>query len=1687
MSWWSSFTSTFGAPLKTITGGGKFLNDEEKQKQEQFNATLKSAISNIDKEIESTSIGKIAKIATKSTADFLLKGAVKLNNNIISPYITRPASTLALVTDEESPLYKKGQYEEGFQFSDIKAAYNRSAKVSVFQALTKSELTPISSIASLVLPSGGIDMNKVDLWNDESIKENFNDNAVGRWFTGIGDFVVGNALLLGAGKAVSLGAKATILKPMGLYTKEKTIKNLAADMEQGISYAKSNGTIGAQTVSGSHMLALAESKDWGLITDLVSKYSTNERLIPLIHNTSDANVVKDLILADSLDIAALERLVAKDSSLLFDIADVKGQLRKKYIQTGKVYLPEGAAVPRIQKVLDDAINLNPQFMKIKNAFFDDNYSFLGRGKDYMPIEPKFGASALIKGQETLRSAKSAMRNREYKKFSGFAEALLGETIGGLAIRGVRFVGRGTESMPTGFVSFSGLRPLQARTELNGFLDNIKMFRDGTSKIETSPGVFEKVLDVRRKIEDQYMVTLGAGSVDQLTALKNIDTQVGAMLSYRYGLYDQEVILQYVKEFQNNTTKGIQSIKNNGFGFDLSGDIIKTDAQTIRQLAESYRFTPWDDIETQMQINYAKSRGGRTRTSASRAANEIFAQLNRVWTFDVLARPSYAFKQSLFEPIISAGVSQGIGFVLNNIIKDQGTFFLTNFGNITLGKLATITNRAQYKAVNNAVKVKSESLQRAIGIKETAQANVESLLKEASPATKKQNLPTAQKELKAASALLDEIELDLREAINPFGKVETIPSIATLERRVAYLESKPGITTKTAEIAEARAAITNSRNVISKLATNKKVIIDADNLVAAAYAKIDNALKELGEARVTQADTFGKSAEFKKRYYSKEVSYRMIGDDYVGLNSLIQESTTGGGNPFTAAYRQETKNAGTTQLTFLNELAVGQTNSLIKNKRPQSVIKVADETYFEELAHIANRQYRGDPLMDLIFSETSIDDIQRWAATDTGASYLRNFGVYNVKEVPSYIADKVALVQRMFPSYEARAAIVKGEVTSQQLGKSLAPYTDELYDITPSNHNYAGSNFGMGVTARFSNNLNQFAARQFTRLASVENPIRAAIFDKVALDRIASKATRLKAQGVDMTTGRLNALVQAAGREALQEMEKTLYTINNPNRLLSSLRLISAFPAANVNAIMRYGRMAARNPVRATGFMFNYGRAFQSFGVDENGNPTDDIDEITHLIVPGSKEFGSGPSGGGVKLSAQSLGFLLNRPSPSFVASLSLGTIMTQNEDFEKTIQDALTIGGTDYYKIIFPYGPATAVREVYTPPWSKGLVNSIVGPNAPAWQTNLVDLIMGPKARKDLLGSYRSIYNHHAMLVEMGIEEDMPSDKEIEKEVKALQFTKFHSSFSSPFAGIPFKVETSPMALTNNLYYKLQEKYVNQGLPNQAARDAAGEEMLSLLGPKFMLDRVTFTGSSKNVNMPATIDAYKRVFRDNDDLVGRLAQIEPGEIGLVGLLTADLSYDPKQQSANILNILSNPDTVLPGTSSKLNELKMTPQEIEVQRLKQRTWSQYTAIKEALTAKITDGRSFRAHPELKNVLETISKTLLKEQSQAWFDEYSQSFGGDASYKYARALTEITTDKKWMATSGQSTFYQDAKSFLESRSMFANFYQALPDYDPRKAKLVKMYNSWVEQNVGQWDANLSVYITRYFDNDTLKVVN
>lgn len=1583
---------------------------------------------------------------SEAIADVALSVAGWLGQKVISPYITRPMATAALLTDADSPLYKPGKYEKGFQIKDVVDAYNRSARVSTMQALTKSEIIPgFSALSKIVLKNGDINLDDVNVWDDDSIKRNFSDNVIGKWYTGVGDFVLGNKGVGMAGTATVAGIR-TFGKSAGVVTKGKTVAQFEAEVNSGIAFINGQPD-GVQSVGANHMKVLAETEDINLISGIVRRYSTNDKLVPLIAQAKNIETVKDMILADKGDLPAMQRLADSSPSDLLGMSGALDTIKTESLLLGKAWQPEGTAIRRIEDAFEDAIAKDPRMDEVRKAFLDDQYEPLYGAKNYFPAEPILFKGAAIKAGEGIRGLKQKAYYRDFESiditnpFSKITTTL--------------FKIAGTK-MPTGWVTFSGMRPFEAQIELAATLDNLKAFTNGLNKIEVSPGVFTPAAVLRKQWDTEF--ALAKPGVEKIVVLEKIDKQIGLSLAHQHGYYDVAEIEAVISHFRAVINKGLTDFHENGYALDQAGNRMTSNPQTVRQLAESFRFTPWDEIERMFLTTAKNPKSKISGETVKYTIKSAYDNLSKIWTFDVLARPMFIVKQSLAEPILSVTLAQGFDATMKMIPTFTKRFFFNNrmYRNEAM---STFRNKGEFKAHTKNVEDKAELFSKAVTIKDRLEAEVAGMLKGThSPAAVADNLKTARAELASARDLLDKMELNVRDAMPVrSGYPDAIPSITVLERRLAWLKANPRHSAKLGDrIAEAELAIDNYHDSIRRISPDEYDIALKDDAVAKAYDDIKVALDELGEAIAKQAEVFGKNAEFKKRYYGEDRVDVSIHDEVMSIDSFVASDAS-----FAAAIRAEVGNARTRETTYLGEAAIGTFKSAYERSVPGAPIRVGSPKYFEEKAYIANRFMRKDPLVDLILQEKSLDELMQWAATSEGRSYLSQFTI-SPKQYESFLYKKISLVHREFPSEVARAEIFKREVTSQELQTWLNK-ADELYDIHPSDHPYG---IGAPVLGKgsFNEGINRGINFAFNLLMKPENPIREAYFNNLATAQVARRAEALMSQGVKMTPRKLNALRQAAGREALQEMEKVVYTSHRQHRLIHLSRAAVAFPNATLNAFYRYGRLAAKNPVITTQFLNNYYRTFVNFGIDENGNPTKDITKITHIVIPGSKDLGLN-SGEGVALNAKSIGFLLNTPSPSFISTLALGNVMKKYPTSEKHIQKFFG----DYYQVMFPYGANTSPARAFTPVWVNALYNAT----------------MANDSKDDYWKSHVSVVNYHNMLFEMGVEKTRPTEHQLEAETRRLWVQKFFWGFVSPF-GVPAKVETNPMGIFSTYFNSAVDRHRAEGNNDQDAKTLAGEDMLTSFGMDFMLDRVTYSGTSKNIHMNPTVEGYNRIWNENPELAEQLTHVIEGDPSLIDLMIADIGYNDEEFSQVIFNKLNEKGKTFPGSSQLVSALRKSPQEIEDARIKYRTWQHYHQIRVALEAKITDGRSLRAHKELSSVLEGIARGALREQSQSWFDDWNIAENGDASYGRARGLHLLLTNEKHMAKYGNTKFMQDVSVFMGVRTTVASIYQMLPDGDPRKSILKERYLTMLDANRAQWDPALSSMIEFYFMNDNLKVV-
>jgi hypothetical protein len=339
----------------------------------------------------------------------------------------------------------------------------------------------------------------------------------------------------------------------------------------------------------------------------------------------------------------------------------------------------------------------------------------------------------------------------------------------------------------------------------------------------------------------------------------------------------------------------------------------------------------------------------------------------------------------------------------------------------------------------------------------------------------------------------------------------------------------------------------------------------------------------------------------------------------------------------------------------------------------------------------------------------------------------------------------------------------------------------------------------------------------------------------------------------------------------------------------------------------------------------------------------------------------------------------------------------------------------------------------------------------------------------------------------MGIEKTQITEEQAIREAQGLWVQRALGSFISPF-GVPTKVNTNPTSLIDNLYSNLVSKYQSQGSTREEAKTLAGDELLATVGPKLVLENVTFKDYNKNIpGLIPTVEGYNRIFKDNDDLVKALSQIKDGDVSLVGLLGADIEYKVEDRNLAISKILNDPDLKLPGTSKLINDIKLTPAEEDLQRQKSILWDRYNAVKDALKTRVPEGKSWRSQPVLQEYLSYLASTVFKDESQAWYDEYMGGVRGDNSYNYARALKLITDNKSFMDKNGNSEYWQDVTTFMKLRTEVAALYKSFPDGDERKSKFREAYLTYLDMNLSAFHPKLQTMIKIYFDNDTLKVVD
>lgn len=1600
-----------------------------------------------------------ATVQNKSS-DILLEVAKQAQEKIISP-VFRAASTAGILADPNSDIYKKDVLGKGFQPKDVVTAWNRSKKVSLMQALASNPfiIQPYSPAQGLSDFFGGPDFAKVNVFSDSSVKENYEDNIFGKYFTGFGDVAVSFPVFSGLGKAGSLLGKYAATST-GLVANggrlEKAVK-FEDDVKVGLDHISSGGTLGVPTQAAKDVANIAASENASDVYKVFRPYSNNRDLIPFLVKETDPLKVADLILADNKYLPAMERVLTHNDVAAYAAMGGHEAMVSKLYLSGGTYAPEDAVMTHIRDIHIKSINEIPEHKAIWDALMDPKSgSPLGLGKDKYKFEGPIGNAIGEAGRFTTQ-------------YLGSHNNVVTQV--------VRIVGT---RLPRQYVSFSKSRTWDGVEELKSEFDSVKLFNNPSNKVAVSALDSVTAKEFRDTAISTYLEK--TNDMDRYAHIKELDKQMGRSIAMSMGIHDMQKVDSIISELQSELYGKHSAITQKGYGMDIGGEHLQLDIHAQTQLAGAYRMIPWGQVERAMkhEISSPMKQAGMVTADVVLSA---FNSTIKALSFSMIAKPSYIVKQSLLEPTIGGVLALGPKYVTSQLgygLTHTATNDINRIKEL-IQKSKDLTSGERRSAINEISRVGNQ-LSQQVNIHNLLQQEFDDffILKTKTAKTVEIHGPEVIAQYKASSKAVRMLEEQYNKATIRWGKAGEIPSYAEISRRLDYLAQvieggSPKILSDLMQI-RYKLGLENKKRLGTSIFDDGDKIAAKEADLVQSYADVDRIIANLSDAQKARYKVFEKTAKNKERVYGKGDRYEFIDGHYMLMPKVYDDATVG------AALREETSNAPTVLTNYGEELMRTTRAGIYSRHNPKVVTQVNDPRYYDELASFVNLQWKQDTLYNQILSGTTKEDVLLWARSGEGKTYMNNMGLETSNEVSDFVGKAFDRVDTYLPSVELQRLIANGKVLAPGFEKHLHPYVGQLMPIHPRDFNYEEINSGLGRThAQTVVDLShKFLNSTFKTLMKPENPLRWSFIEQRATQITANKARMLVEQGKTVGPNELNALSQASFQEAVAEMEKTFYTITRANKIIYQSRILSMFPTATMNAFYRYARLAVQHPVRTLGFLHYYDSMFKSFGVDQYGNPTDDVMKVTHIVVPGTKDMGLF-NGEGMRIGVKSIGFILNAPSLGPIMALPISYVIKSKPSLDDAMKNIL--GST--YSQVFPYGTTAA-----------GVAQTAV----PAWARDLLTWAQGSSGSNAYRISMQSVYDYHKVLVTMGVEKEMPTSKQLNREVSDLWGQRGRYEFASP-VGMPVKIDTSPMTLYRQLYYNLMNANRAMGMSMDEAQAKAEAEFLGTVGSKFPMDTITNTGTTSKAFIAQTQEGFDRVFNTNSALTKQLVHIFPKDPFVVSLLTADIEVTPANRSQAISQKLGDKNMTLPDINGTilLNDPALTPQQVQEQRDSQATWDAFFAAKQLLddtakTIKSKSGKFYKSMdsiPEYRAALSDYAENVLGKKNPTWLSQdYNAGGGSNRTYIYATGFDMIVRNQKFMEAHGTNPYWKDALAFTKIRNLYVDLYQLYPEGKERtaikqayQATLFGDASQGLEGKVSTYDPQLQKIITRYFLNDSM----
>lgn len=592
--------------------------------------------------------------------------------------ISEPGSVIIQAAYAGNPLYK-----DGIQVNDFLTMMKTAESFSPGNSLMwrESEAFKTSVFGSPDLTSMGMGlMPRLLLSNfepattdiyDPKVRKDLADDTLWSIGSGINDVayqVTAGALIdkgvLKAAKAVGVSSRIEDARDLGKVTET---------FDKHITFVETQGAEGSRSVLGRHLETIADSTSAAAISSnpLVRNSPAAIQIGSILQDVTDLRTIAKVVLADHGDRAAIASLLRDDPDWAWEMANMNLRTQLQTIAEGAPVrvTPDNAQV--YARVYDSALNRpgNEFYQSVRDMFLStaDNGRTLSDDAaraeaglyDSVTVNnvgmPASGAAAAVDNAVSSEGFNIRMGYGLAQNLGdGWAATVLGNIGGSKPVTVIaQYVGG---RRPQGFLAFNNFEPTNAVDEIVSTAGLLKWTRGNREFTFVRNGQEVTMSGTQWREDAITRLSYASRQGDQavLAEQASLEAELISSVIQRFGLTSTQAA-QLAETAVRGKNANVANLREVGFFFDDSANMVRVSADLRRQLVDSYVMFPIADFAREARAQFGN---GKFWVNFRHGFDQFYEFIQKYMRTQQLIKPAY-LRNSVLEPAGSMLVNLGI--------------------------------------------------------------------------------------------------------------------------------------------------------------------------------------------------------------------------------------------------------------------------------------------------------------------------------------------------------------------------------------------------------------------------------------------------------------------------------------------------------------------------------------------------------------------------------------------------------------------------------------------------------------------------------------------------------------------------------------------------------------------------------------------------------------------------------------------------------------------------------------------------------------------------------------------------------------------------------------------------------------------------------------------------------------------